>query len=607
MKNISPRGKTRVALLVRSALTAGALCVPALTYAQQTPLPAGPGAAGLDNLNRQDTLLQKPLRLEQADLQLPGAASRTAGRDSSASFVLKGVKLTGQLPSGRAAVPASELEAVWAPLTGTSLTLNGVRTLAAELTEKLRSRGALLTRVTVPRQTIADGVLTLEVVPGRYGNTTVSGETAVRSSLTERVVSANAPSGDLVTRDSLERLALVMNTIPGVKGQVTLAPGTLHGAADLDVTLTPSGRYGGYAGMDNQGSEYTGRGRLYAGGVVNELLGYGDRLRADVMASEHADMVSGSLDYSLMVNGYGTRAGAGYSRLNYRYSLNDDTRGSLSFSGHSDVWRLYVNHPLILTTTAQVNAGLSADHAQYTDRYPFSISNYVTGEDYGRTGRKSATTLTASVSGRLATLPGGVTGADLSVTQGNMVYRDGVSAYWSGADGRDTHGSFTRLNGQLQHEQALTGPFSLYVRASGQAADKNLDASQKFLLGGPSAVRAADVGEGAVDTGLLMTAELRARRDLPQVSWLSSPFVSAAVFYDQGRGQQYRNNRDSQSGSRLTADNNISLSGAGLSLTMGSEGQGAVTATWAHNTGGNDPVSTGRDDNRFWLSSVFSF
>ena len=48
----------------------------------------------------------------------------------------------------------------------------------------------------------------------------------------------------------------------------------------------------------------------------------------------------------------------------------------------------------------------------------------------------------------------------------------------------------------------MWGPFSLYVGLNGQVASHNLDASQKFLMGGPSAVRAYDIGDGTVDQGL---------------------------------------------------------------------------------------------------------
>ncbi|MCZ6219287.1 hypothetical protein O5169_18230 [Escherichia coli] len=39
------------------------------------------------------------------------------------------------------------------------------------------------------------------------------------------------------------------------------------------------------------------------------------------MGYEHGGLVNGRLDYSMLVSGYGTRAGMAYNRLDYQYDF----------------------------------------------------------------------------------------------------------------------------------------------------------------------------------------------------------------------------------------------------------------------------------------------
>ncbi|HAG1966988.1 TPA: ShlB/FhaC/HecB family hemolysin secretion/activation protein, partial [Salmonella enterica] len=160
-----------------------------------------------------------------------------------------------------------------------------------------------------------------------------------------RMVSSLAPAGSVVTKAGLERMALVLSEVPGVNAQVALKSGSLRGTSAPDITLTPGKRFGGYVGLDNQGDPTTGRSRVMAGMYANELLGYGDQLRVDLLdAYEKSNLFNGSIDYSLLAGGYGTRVGANYSHLNYHYNFLQQ-----GFNGYSDNWSLYVNHPWIRT------------------------------------------------------------------------------------------------------------------------------------------------------------------------------------------------------------------------------------------------------------------
>ncbi|EAA3226845.1 ShlB/FhaC/HecB family hemolysin secretion/activation protein [Salmonella enterica subsp. enterica serovar Miami] len=563
--------------------------------------PDGPGAGTLGNQLRQEKVLV-PAPPVNAPLVLPeeGESRKALSSDSHTTVVVKKVVFTG-LPDGFSGLSEQVLQEQVSDDLNRSLTFAGLEAMVQKVTDLYRHNGLLVARAILPPQTVKDGVLTIEIIPGRYDSEQITNTSALRDSVAQRLVQTTTSVGGVVTRNQLEREALLLSEIPGVNAQLAMKAGRQQGTTTPEITLTPGQRFGGYVGLDNQGDPTTGRSRVMAGGYANNLLGLGDQLRMDILdAFEKSDLFSGSLDYSLLAGGgYGTRVGANYSHLNYRYNLN-----KLGFKGYSDNWGLYVTQPWIRTSRARVDVRLDGGQQFLTDNYPEVLAT----ESGSSRGRKTVSLGTLSVSGSVAGLPGGLTGFGVSGSAGNVDLRSDISRSFSQQAG--SGGQFARLNWQLNHDQQVWGPFSVYAGIKGQLADGNLDASQKFLMGGPSAVRAYDIGDGSVDHGVVGTAEVRSRWGIPVQGWLGNgPQLTVATFYDQGRGQQYRNNRGAD-GRPLASGNNhnsLNLAGAGLYATVADAGSYALTLTWAHRTGNADPNAVHSDHDRFWVSAVKTF
>lgn len=561
------------------------------------------GAGQLGNQLRQEAESTPPAPVAPS-LSLPAGEKGVASAPQSDTRVtLTQVSFTGDvaLPGIRGIIP-SELHNVVEPWLGRPVAFVDLQSMADAVTQYYRSRGVLLARAILPPQTIKDGILMMQVIPGKYDNAAVNNSSELKYSQAVRMVSVNSPAGAVVTKASLERLALLLNEVPGVGAQVALKSGALTGTSALDIALGPGKLFGGYVGLDNQGDPTTGRDRVMAGMYANELLGYGDQLRVDLLdAYEKSNLFNGSLDYSLLAGGYGTRVGANYSHLNYHYNFLQ--RG---FNGYSDNWSLYVSHPWIRTARARVDVRAEGGQQSLTDKYPADLNRGA-----GNDGRKRISLGSVSVAGSVADVPGGVTGFSMKGTAGSLNYRNDVARDMGFSRELGSSGRFARLNYALNHDQQVWGPFSVYADVNGQMANHNLDSSQKYLLGGPGAVRAYDIGAGSVDNGTVATGEVRWKHDIPVTGltrWLGeSPSVTVAAFYDQGWGEQYAENRNRVSGSRITPDNHVNLSGAGLYTTVAEAGNYALTLTWAHRTGNADPVSGLADRDRFWVSAVKSF
>ncbi|HEC8062274.1 TPA: ShlB/FhaC/HecB family hemolysin secretion/activation protein [Salmonella enterica subsp. enterica serovar Potsdam] len=526
---------------------------------------------------------------ERGSIRLPAGDAR---------ITLTRVMFTGDVPvPGLKGSSAAALQAVVAPWTGRSLTFSDLQAMTEAVTRHYRDQGALLARAILPPQTVKDGVLTVQVVAGKYDSASVSNTSHLKTSQAMRMVSAAAPAGSVVTRSGLERMALLLAEVPGISSQVALKSGSLPGTSSAEVALTPGQSVGGYVGLDNMGDQTTGRSRVMAGLYANELMGYGDRLRVDLLdAYEKSDLFNGSLDYSLLAGGYGTRFGASYSHLNYHYTFLQQ-----GFSGYSDNWGVYGLHPLVRSGTARVDLRADVGQQFLTDKYPSALY------DAEHEGRKRVSLVSLSVTGSVASVPGGVTGFGLKGTTGSTDYRTPLSRSLSFSRELGTSGQFSRLNWDLNHQQALWGPFSAYAGLTGQLANHNLDSSQKFLLGGLGAVRAYESGTGSVDYGTVGSLEVRWEHGFP---WLvragGNPSVTVAGFYDQGWGEQYADNHNRVSGGKITPDNRVNLSGAGLYTAVADAGNYALTLTWAHRTGAAAP-SGPSDRDLFRVSAVKTF
>lgn len=66
----------------------------------------------------------------------------------------------------------------------------------------------------------------------------------------------------------------------------------------------------------------TGRYRLATGIKANNLIGWGDELKVDLMSSNNANLKNARLDYSSLIDGYATRLGLTANYLDYELGGN---------------------------------------------------------------------------------------------------------------------------------------------------------------------------------------------------------------------------------------------------------------------------------------------
>jgi hemolysin activation/secretion protein len=196
---------------------------------------------------------------------------------------------------------------------------------------------------------------------------------------------------------------------------------------------------------------------------------------------------------------------------------------------------------------------------------------------------------------------GGLNSYAVTYTRGDLEIAPAavLAADQAPGTGPQTSGNFSKWNLDARRLQRLTDQFNLLLAYSGQLASKNLATAEKMSLGGPNGVRAYPVGEAPGDSGHLLTAELR--YIFPGFKLLGGDLTLSA-FVDHG---QVKTLEDPPPADPTAGMNRRSISGYGLGVSVGREGNFLVRANLA--TPGDDetPISDPKErDPRLWFQAV---
>jgi hemolysin activation/secretion protein len=405
------------------------------------------------------------------------------------------------------------VHALIAEAEGKELTLPELNDRAARITDFYHAHGYPLTRAIIPAQTISDGVVTVEVIEARYGRILLDNHSRVSGALLEETLSP-LKSGQVISQAELDHALLLLADTPGVVPSATLRSGEDAGTSDLLVRGAPSPATAGNITADNYGNRYTGMTRLGGEVQLNAPLHHGDVLEGSVLSSGK-DMDYGRLSYDTLLNGAGTHLGGSVSALHYRLG---DSLAPLEGHGTAEVQSLWTRQPLMRSIDLDLYAQLQFDRKVLHDDIDASAI---------RTHRH-LDNWTASLAGdrRDAMLSGGITTWSLSLSSGQVGFEDAM-AQRADAETANTQGRFLQGNATLARLQGLTAKDSLYLSASGQWTNANLDPSEKMVAGGEYTVRAYDMSALTGDAGIQASAEWRHDLRAWRGQWQAVTFLDA--------------------------------------------------------------------------------
>jgi hemolysin activation/secretion protein len=513
---------------------------------------AQPDAGQLLNQQKREVPLPPPSRPVADDSAKPGPTDDGA--------VFRALIRSGRVTGGLGLATDAELQAVVADAIGQRLSHAELQALAGRVTALLQRLGHPLALAYLPRQDLSAGELEIAVLRGRLDGegrgVQIINRSAVPNAQLQAVADA-ALAGDALRSADLELAVLLMNDLAGVSARARLERGQAAGTSRLVINAEPTAAVRGEAGLDNFVNRYTGLLRASTRVQWANPLQRGDSLSLSANASSGNQ--AAQLGYAVPLAPSGLRLVAGASAL--RYEIGQDLE-PLGLKGRARALNIGLNLPWLRSREASLWLAADVEHKALRD--DSAAGNL-------RNRRVQRLQLSAYGSAWDEWGYGGGTSASLALGLGQVDL--GRNTADAAQDGRTagTEGGYGKLALQASRLQVLDtrGRWALFGSFSAQYAGGNLDSSEKFVLGGPSGVRAHPVGEGSGDDGWLITAELR--HELGGLPGLPGSQMQALAFVDTGAVRLHR--RPWAGALAAGRGNHVALSGIGL-------GFNAVAGRW---------------------------
>ena len=513
----------------------------------------------------------------------PGVSTATAAPLVGQTVVVTAFKFKGNTLLGD-----EELKGALAPLLGRPLDFARLQSSAVLVANLYRDKGWVV-QTFLPEQDITQGEVTISITEAVFGKTVIAGAPGTRVPPQDvlAIFARQQQAGKLLSSHAIERAVLLADDLPGVVVTGALGQGAQAGQTDMVLQLADEPWFGASVTADNTGSVSTGTQRVLAALSMNSPTRRGDALSLSAMSTEGSLYARAA--YTLPLGSDGWRLGVNASRLDYE--LTSASYKSLNASGNSSTVGVELSYPMLRSRSANLTASLSADQKKY-----FNVSGGATTSAY----RNVPVSLALS-GNTLDALGGGGANTYSWVMTGGELNLDGSPTQGGDASTTRTAGSFKKVRYALSRQQQLNSSVSLFSSFSGQWANKNLDSSEKFFLGGSGGVRAYPGGEGGGTLGQMLNVELR---------WQMAGGWNMAGFYDHGRITVNKLNDFTGA----TALNAYALKGAGVALSWRNKTGLSVQASFARRLGDNpNPTTTGADQdgtlhlNRYWLTASLAF
>ena len=468
------------------------------------------------------------------------------------------------------------------------VTIDQLQTVADAITAAYREAGFMVSTAYVPAQSVGDDrIVRIQVLEGRLGRVLVQGAGRYRDAAIAR--SVQRLRGSTLHAGELDSALLYARDLPGVSVSSVLQPGENIGETDLVMVAREADRpYVVAVGLNNHGTDLTGRYRASVGVSWNSPLGLGDVFSASyVHAFSPAQSWMGALSYSVplgLAPGLSAVVGASRSEL----EVGSGPFAMLEIKGPTTLAYAGADWKFVNRETLQMQA--STRYIRERSRldalgFPLSDQEFDVAEA-GFTMRRIDTRLR---------------GVDLLQASARVALDDRSADPDMTTPMRDS--DFTVLRAAYTRMQYLTRSQRVLLKLSGQYSDDVLVPMEQFSVGGPSSVRAFAVSEALGDRG--WAASLEYHVDAPGFGDRSSPFggrpwrevLQFELFADHGRVS-------GASGS-LAQSASFSGVGAGLAFQLPTFHGLQFRLSVATPVGGDDPADG--DDYRIWSSFGMTF
>jgi hemolysin activation/secretion protein len=410
-------------------------------------------------------------------------------------FVLKGLTV-----EGATLLPAETLKRLSQAKVGEAVTLNDLLAITDALTQEYHRAGFITSRVYLPPQDVANGVITLKALEGKVGDIHVTvPENRPFWGYGQRTITPRIAisEGEPLNIQDLRRNLILLDETPDLDLKMILTPGQEASETDVELALGAKRPYHLRLSFDNLGRDLIGTERLGATLTHNNVLGFGDALTLGGGLSRGSQALNAG--YTVPIGPYGTQLGgqAAYSWLKLGGPLK-----AANIQGKASIYSVFLRQPLWTRERLRVSADAGLDFKQLdTD---FSHADLF--RDQLRVGHVALNLDEFDNHGRTLLRTEVAAGFDIfGATTGNSVFSTGGTSSRPGGAGSQ----FIRVTPSITRLQRFPRGITGLFRLQGQYSPNSLVSSEQIQAGGAYTVRGYREGTLIGDSGLVGSAEFR--------------------------------------------------------------------------------------------------
>lgn len=455
---------------------------------------------GIDREVPQNTLLPDIFPSETGEHAADAARTVPAGE----RFRVESFQIESTL------ISPEELQAEVRSFVGRDCTITDLREAAARISAAYRKRG-LLAYVSIPAQTLRDGMVRLQVIEARLGKVTVDAGPDVRlkPDVAQSFITSRVSEGDVVRLDKVASGIAALRTISGVDARGILRAGAAPGSTDVHLRLAEQRPVAFTALIDNQTTSELGGVRLLGIIALNDFDGEGKRVALTGQLTEHSRFAEITTALPLSYGKLWLDGAVSF----VDYSIGSAVEASGSGKAANIGLRWYAGQrssaPVMLTSGFEYRR-ISNDLANVN-----VASNRLMALSFGvysmLAGKDSRGTTAVDLRLRVGDL-------DLGGNSGNLDF-DSTTA--------QTNGRFAKLTGLVAYSYPIDRNWGVRFALNGQIASKNLNGIERLAFGGPGGVAGYSIARLDGDEGALASFELS--RSLSSRSRISAGWAGGRV------------------------------------------------------------------------------
>ena len=413
--------------------------------------------------------------------------SPSAGTDTEAptlTFEIKGFEI-----QGNTVFPQGELVRQLAAYQGSGKTADDVEKARSALERTYHERGYPTALVNIPEQTVADGIVRLEVIESKIRRVRITGN---RFFTMEKIMNAlpTFREGEILYVPNVQRELAEINRNPDLKVAPVLMPGKELGTIDVELKVKDKLPLHGNLGLNNRHTHTTTDLRL------NGMLRYDNLWQKDHSVSfQFQTTPEDTSEVKLFSGAYVWPSFFGEDNVSVLYGVISDSDSSFG-EGFTVIGKGYIVGyreimPLPRVGDYAHNLSLGADYKDFDEDLHYG----------GDTEATPVTYLPLSLSYSASLRDGsGVTRFNTGL---NLALRGLVSSDSEFGDKRyNARGNYIVFSAGLEREQNLPFGMSLSAKVNGQLADQPLISNEQYIVGGMMSVHGYLENEASGDDAL---------------------------------------------------------------------------------------------------------